>query len=263
MASVEFITKRIEGKKKDIERLESKLYRIKMAESTNWQSNPYSYSEYDLKWTVEDLEAARKALAEYTEKLERETEKAQSRNVPAITEFLDGWKERVRSHYSNGIKDYYEAYKDFRVMQVVDPKKSEELWSALYTRVHGKWEYQTKTYYNRFFNKYESRREKVKLKDGDLEYIYEYVLNRSEEEALAVLEKELTEEYNRKYDFIIERTNRITGTITDASNLCVGANGELNGYIIGKKGTAKVRTIGAGGYNIQCFHFRTLISKMV
>ena len=63
------------------------------------------------------------------------------------------------------------------------------------------------------------------------------------------------------YDDIIERTNRITGTITDATQLEVGAKGELNGYIIGERGTAKVSTIGAGGYNIQCFHFRTVIHE--
>ena len=33
----------------------------------------------------------------------------------------------------------------------------------------------------------------------------------------------------------------------------------LNGYIIGTKGCCSIKTIGAGGYNIQCFHFRTLI----
>ena len=82
------------------------------------------------------------------------------------------------------------------------------------------------------------------------------------EEALNKLEKDMTQEWNRKYDFIIERTNEIVGQITDASNLNVGAKGDLNGYIIGTKGTAKVQTIGAGGYNIQCFHFRTLINEM-
>ena len=68
-------------------------------------------------------------------------------------------------------------------------------------------------------------------------------------------------EADRKYDFIIERTNAIVGKITDAAGLTIGAKDDLNGFIIGDKGTAKVTTIGAGGYNIQCYHFRTLIRE--
>lgn len=37
---------------------------------------------------------------------------------------------------------------------------------------------------------------------------------------------------------------------------------KLNGYIKGNAGTAKLNTIGAGWYNIQRFHFRTLITKV-
>lgn len=76
------------------------------------------------------------------------------------------------------------------------------------------------------------------------------------------LEKDLNEEANRKYDFIIERTNAIAGEITDASGLSIGSKQDLNGFIVGTRGTAKVQTIGAGGYNIQCFHFRTLINAV-
>ena len=68
-------------------------------------------------------------------------------------------------------------------------------------------------------------------------------------------------EYNRKYDFIIDRTNAIVGQITDATNLTI-TNGELNGVIVGTRGVAKVTTIGAGGCNIQKFHFRTLVSAV-
>ena len=69
-------------------------------------------------------------------------------------------------------------------------------------------------------------------------------------------------EAKSKYDSIIERTNRIVGQITDATNLHIGEKGDLNGYIYGTEGTAKVQTIGAGGYNIQCFHFRTLTTRV-
>ena len=44
----------------------------------------------------------------------------------------------------------------------------------------------------------------------------------------------------------------------DASYLSI-KNVNLNGYIIGKDGKATVETIGAAGYNIQIYHYRTLI----
>ena len=65
-----------------------------------------------------------------------------------------------------------------------------------------------------------------------------------------------------KYDDIINRTVKITGPITDASNLKVGGKGDLNGFIIGENGKAKVETIGAGGWNIQRWHLRTLVHQM-
>lgn len=60
----------------------------------------------------------------------------------------------------------------------------------------------------------------------------------------------------------IERTNEIVGEITDASYLSVNQKGNLDGFILGSRGSAQVSTIDAGGYNIQCYHFRTLIHKV-
>ena len=71
----------------------------------------------------------------------------------------------------------------------------------------------------------------------------------------------VAEEKKRKYDFLVERICAIVGTITDATNLRVGEKGDLNGYIIGTDGEATVQTIGAGGYIIQCFHYRTIIKR--
>ena len=133
----------------------------------------------------------------------------------------------------------------------------EEARKTFRQKCHGY--YKTEHFINRWGK---PDKKEVKVKDGEYEWLNPYNGESTLEEALKKLEKDLGKEWNRKYDFIIERTNAIVGTITDASNLKIGAKDDLNGYIIGTKGTAKVQTIGAGGYNIQCFHFRTLINEM-
>jgi hypothetical protein len=44
--------------------------------------------------------------------------------------------------------------------------------------------------------------------------------------------------------------------------LRIDSIGEINGIIQGTISNAKVRTITAGGYNIQCFHYRVLVNKI-
>jgi hypothetical protein len=67
---------------------------------------------------------------------------------------------------------------------------------------------------------------------------------------------------NEKQIKIIQLTMRVTdavGTITNAKGLEISEKGDLVGIIVGEKGKAKVETISAGGWNIQCFHYRTLV----
>lgn len=250
MASLQYIQNRIDGKTKEIAKLEKKLERIRKAEATNWTVNPYYYHESDLKWTIRDLDNARKALDKYTKDLAVEQEKANSRNVPAIVEFLNGWKIRVRCFYIESFDRYQDAKKEHyeeshKLSEAIINSRTPEArklarkdYDAERKAFNEKWS---------FIFPYEDR----KLNEEKTHYVP--FLN------LEKLDKELEQEANRKYDFIIERTNAIVGTITDANGLYVGAKGDLNGLIKGTNGIARVNTIGAGGYNIQCYHFRTLI----
>lgn len=270
MATIEFIEKRIAGKEKEIEKLKQKIKRIEAAKATNWEKNPYYYSEHDLQSAIRDIGDATYQLNIYNAQLEAEKEKAASRNVPAILEFLENWKQRVYASLETEIREYFtekeelskmyhslaETYGPWSLENTPEGKVYLEKKKEFYSKVKGYYEVQKVTRNGRTYEK------EVKVEDGEWEYLKPW-LNRGTDftSVMEYVKKELDKEADRKYDFIIERVNAICGVITDASGLRVGAKDDLNGNIIGERGTAKVQTIGAGGYNIQCFHFRTLINK--
>lgn len=256
MASIEFIQKRIAGKQKEIQKLEKKLERILKAQASGWQDNPYYYHEDDIKFTTRDLEKAKEVLSGYEAQLRSETEKANSRNVTAILEFLDRWKANVTdfymerfAKYPEGLEQYERDIKPYKIGYFEERRMKKDR-----PEDYRKWKSEKDAIESTFqmafgmLNPYISR-----VLNPETGF---YDLWGFDEEKL---DRDLREEANRKYDNIIERTNEITGTITDASGLEIGHTGELDGYVIGDKGTAHVHTIGAGGYNIQCFHFRVLV----
>ena len=254
MATIEYLTKRVEGKTKEIAKLEKKLERIHKAEATGWEVNPYYYDENDLRWTLKDLESAKEALAKYEAELTAANEKAQSRNVEAILKFLEMWQERMKTFFVESLPRYEKAYKAYC--------ESEHKYYEI-RNSRAWWELPKE---ERKALEQEAREGRINFR-SEWAYLDPYLTKAWKGDAWAIgldmekLTKDLKKEADEKYDDIIERTNAVTGKITDASGLSVGAKGELNGYIIGEKGTAKVSTIGAGGYNIQCFHFRTLIHR--
>lgn len=265
MASIEFIQSRIEGAEKKVDSLKKKIERIKKAEASGWENNPYYYNENDIKYALRDLENAEKSVEDYKAKLASEIEKDASRDVPAILEFLDKWKERVIGVYSEVINEYFGMLEEMRRLYNDAHKKNEffvdkeseeyrhyeELKRTLYGRTCG--------YHEKYIDERGRERER-KVRDGEWEFAKMYFLG-NEEESVARVVKDVEQEAKRKYDFIIERVNAICGTIVDASGLTVGNKGDLNGIIVGERGNASVTTIGAGGYNIQIFHYRTLIHK--
>ena len=261
MPSIEFIQNRLDSKEKELEKLNKKMGRILKAKESDYEeNNPYGYSDYDLNRTTKDIDLCKKAIAELENKLTKEIEKDSSRDVAVILEFLENWKKRVTEFYLSRFEGYAEAEEQYR-------KDLKELDNLDYWDLR-KLRRENPSAYNEYQNKIDEFKKEYRNAYGFLEPYVERVFNSEtnlydkfvfNEEKLA---KELDLEAKRKYDFIIERTNAIVGQITDASNLYIGAKGDLNGYIIGTKGTAKVQTIGAGGYNIQVFHFRTLINKM-
>lgn len=106
------------------------------------------------------------------------------------------------------------------------------------------------------------RRGRLSLEEVGDQITFRLLEIRDDQEREAWLEKAMEEEKRAKLIDLIGRIMGTVGTITDAAALHIGPEGDINGYIVGTEGKAKIQTIGAGGYNIQCFHFRTLIHEM-
>lgn len=108
----------------------------------------------------------------------------------------------------------------------------------------------------------EYRQIQKKLREAGDQITLRLLEIRDEDEREAWLEKTMDEEKRAKLLDLIGRIMSTVGTITDAAALYIGPEGDINGIIVGTEGKAKIQTIGAGGYNIQCFHFRTLIHEI-
>lgn len=214
--------------------------------------NEKQWLEYEIDSLCNDIDRLTKevdeiesSLAKYREQLAKEIEKENSRNVTAIIEFLDKYGERVFTYYQDSFTRYKEELSEFR--------RREHEHCEWFN--HGGWDDPNR---KEIEKKYDAYRKHFKER---WTFLFPYLTYRHEFDA-DKLRSDIEYDKKAKYDDIIERTNTIVGTITDASKLTVGNKGELNGVVVGDRGKAKVETIGAGGYNIQCFHFRTLIHEL-
>lgn len=265
MATIEFITKRLEGANKNLTKLETKLARIRKVEAQNWEDpNPYFYSPDDLKWCLRDIEEAKANIAKYTAELEQAQTKANSRNCKPILDFLAWREQKLTEWYMEAMVANNEMHSRLKALYTKNAYEQSPEYEALkdeyYENRNGKYEMQDVPYYNfkREFKGY--RKEKVKVADGKWEYAKRYIAEGLEESKI-LLAKDLKQESEAMYDDLINRITDITGEITDASLLTVNPKGGIDGYVTGKKARAEVHTIGAGGYAVQCFHFRTLVHK--
>ena len=72
----------------------------------------------------------------------------------------------------------------------------------------------------------------------------------------------LDKEADCKKADIIDRCNDKAGGIDEVEWTYIGPDGRINGIISGPKGRLSIKSIFAGGYNIQCLHVRVLVHKL-
>lgn len=221
-----------------------------------WAIFEVEHKDDDIIGATKKLKAAEVILANWLGRYNVEVEKERflSENAPAvIIEFLNQWKEKARDWYIKAHAKYLEMNTELKVAK----QEAEQKYIL---------ENPGKSAYSVGCSDFIKKDEQVKfivgamtMMGGEVARLATY---RVEMDRLAYLEKMLEEDRKAKMIDLIHRINAVVGTITDATKLRISAKGNLDGFIVGEGGKAKIETIGAGGYNIQVFHYRTLVHKM-
>ena len=119
-------------------------------------------------------------------------------------------------------------------------------------------------YNTNFRNEYRSDWEKVRKNEMNIEDFRKKYKGVEFYKVFYQTDEEIVKEANadaKSYVLdIVSRVQKLAGEITDW-NLYINGN-HLNGTVTGTRGKAKVETILAGGYNIQCLHNRVLVNRI-
>jgi len=222
---------RIEKKKVQISKLEKSVARLE-------KNDPYN----DLRYRRRELEEAQSILKKYEDLLALEINKENAPKIEVLVKFLADWKSKANDFYHDEAVRLYDVYKKHqdnreKIRTIDDWKTRREEEDKEYARYHDEEKLYSPVVKN--------------LRKFKAPYINE-----------VELEKLLNREVKTKYEDLVNRISHVVGEIQDCSRLRIGGNGSINGVVSGNKAEAKIETITAGGYNIQCLHYRVLVNKI-
>jgi ferritin-like protein len=166
-----------------------------------------------------------------------------------IDTFLENWKQSAKQHYVATVNQYKELTKSRR-----DLMEKYGLYTTRPNQELPQDYVDAKNSVKAFFD-IRSKSEVAIIE----KCIYADNEGNKTETLDSFLEKLLDKEVQNKKAVLIQKIKAKAGEIIDADKLYIGADGSINGYVLGEIKEVQVETIYAGGYNVQCLHYRVLV----
>lgn len=247
------LNERITKKEEQIKKLEKKLEKLKAERDSTSKFDKYfeehwgsRYEErkedvfkdwlerhdYEIRCCEFDLKTTNDTLVNYKNKLLLAQEKESKPVIKIFKDFLENWKKEIAEFTDR----YYKLYLKY-------DHEYCDLWNSGGNRDPEKKELMN-TLHKKMYDLLEIRW--VSIRRDKCEKDFEKFLNKYMED---------------RYYELVNKISSYVGEITDVSALWIGNDGRINGVVSGTSGKVKLETIVAGGYNIQCRHYRVLVHK--
>lgn len=251
-------------------------------EKGNWldDNHQFNYVVEQLQDNLMKLYDVERVAKSWQEKYNNQFNKENAEKIESIWNFLCEWEKKAISWYLENAKTYFELKKNYE-RELKKYYASEEFERSYNNYINNSYQmryYRTPenvkrvlgdAFKTRYYADIDNFTKSITTIKND--YYYPNPDNRYEYHMKPVsytvdenkLIKTIAQEKLNKYYDLCNRITAEVGEIIDASGLSIGnQKGELNGIVKGTEGTARVETISAGGYNIQCFHYRVLVHKI-
>jgi len=212
------------------------------------------WGKCDVEDYIESIENAYKAIEEKKATIERyKVQLAKSEEKELEFEALPD----VIKRFASDVAEAWDSWDAFRQASVIEARNEcDTLYNEMYEarREMG----------------YEGAKEKVKVLQAVIDEIHSKYSHK-ECDALPYMSKDAIHEENVKESKVLAldlayRVEKIVGNIVDASDLRLSRGNTgcvvINGLVKGESKVAKVQSVGAGGWNIQRFHIRTLVNEV-
>lgn len=189
-----------------------------------------------------DLATAEATLRKYKEKLTKAQAFQSEEKIQVIWDFLQMWR-------ANAYEFFVENCGELGELQAHEKEEWEAFKAAddAYNSYTANWQKSSvqREWRERYYQNIHSVTKMVYTHSGKWD----------DEKLNKLLDKDV----ESKYKDFIARIAEKAGNIQDATGLSVAGNGVVNGIVVGDEHTVRVETILAGGYNIQCLHYRVLV----
>jgi vacuolar-type H+-ATPase subunit I/STV1 len=255
MADKVRLTKILENAKIKLEKAYKSLERLERSLEKHISENVYTGCVTDdIRRINREIDDIKKSIEGYKEKL---SSIQPVEEIPVLRRFIEKWKRSAIVFYTQEHEKLV-AYKKL----IQDKQKIYIEW---YKELTG---YSYSGCYNASIKETENKRVELGI---DAESIRKYQKDNFTALTLdigisegwkAQLEKYIQAEAERKYRNFLVRIKSCVGDTLDCSGLYISPNAEISGIAVGELGKVRVETITAGGYNIQCLHYRILVNMV-
>ena len=249
---------------------------VDMSNDEYWKMCDFNSKISQLSDNLNKLYEIEKIAQSWQVKYDTQKNKEEAPKIEVLWNFLNEWEQKANKWFHQNAEMYFTLERDFTKnenMYVNSQDFKNEVINILqHSSLSNENEIKNRltNYWKRHYYDNVSTLTKDITKihydyvypDPNDKWKYDYV-PKSYEIDEKKLSKALAQEKQAKYEDLCNRISSVVGEIIDCSNLSIGnQHGELNGIVKGTKGSAKVDTIGAGGYSIQVFHYRVLVHKI-